>query len=249
MDLLLKSPKEGTLLGMQFHGTKLFQVFGLLMSQGRAQSSAGVQEELPLTIGATLVLAVVLFFVLVINRNEWKLKERLFGCIIELFIYGMIAVCITTCYFPWDDLAKYNNVITRCLISVQVPFRYLSIATVFLTFVLIYALYILSEKYRIMPSRIIMAICMISAWVIAEFYVGYCFSNDTVYQAEYDTEYYADNLYLLKETDYSMSVLWDSSIDTYGENISVERLGTDDKNQKMYYIKNADEHAQKIDLE
>ena len=123
MDLLLKSPKEGTLLGMQFHGTKLFQVFGLLMSQGRAQSSAGVQEELPLTIGATLVLAVVLFFVLVINRNEWKLKERLFGCIIELFIYGMIAVCITTCYFPWDDLAKYNNVITRCLISVQVPFR------------------------------------------------------------------------------------------------------------------------------
>lgn len=75
MDLLLKSPKEGTLLGMQFHGTKLFQVFGLLMSQGRAQSSAGVQEELPLTIGATLVLAVVLFFVLVINRNEWKLKE------------------------------------------------------------------------------------------------------------------------------------------------------------------------------
>ena len=103
MDLLLKSPKEGTLLGMQFHGTKLFQVFGLLMSQGRAQSSAGVQEELPLTIGATLVLAVVLFFVLVINRNEWKLKERLFGCIIELFIYGMIAVCITTCYYKVFD--------------------------------------------------------------------------------------------------------------------------------------------------
>ena len=34
-----------------------------------------------------------------------------------------------------------------------------------------------------------MAICMISVWVIAEFYVGYCFSNDTVYQAEYDTGY------------------------------------------------------------
>ena len=244
MDLIVKSPKEGVLSKIQENGTQLFQVFGLLMSDGLDQSRYNVQGELPLTIGATLVISVVLFIILYIYRKKWKLQENyMFNLIIELFIYSMIAIFVTTCYFPWDDLAKVNNIITRCLISVQVPFRYLSIATVCLTFILVYSLKIICEKVNIDTNMGIIAIISVAIWVIAEFYVGFCFNDMSLYIAGYNTDYFTDVLYMLNGTDTSQEKLNDISVHTYNENIEVETLGTDSKNHKIYNIKNGNQDA------
>ena len=243
MDLAVKSPKEGVLPQIQEKGTQLFQVFGLLMSDGLGQSVYNVQGELPLTIGATLVIAIALFIILYIYRNEWKLKEHSFGLIIEIFIYSMVAIFVTTCYFPWDDLAKINNILTRCLISVQVPFRYLSITTILLTFVLVYSLKIICDKVRVNANKGIAVIVSMAVIVIAEFYVGFCFSDASVFIAGYNTDYYTDVLYLLSGTDDSPEKLNDTSVHIYDANIDIESLGTNKKNQKMYNIKNGSQDA------
>lgn len=85
-------------------------------------------EVMPHTIGLNLLLGVVLFGIEVYQDKE-KSPEMQLGK--RCLVYGILAVCMASPLFPWDEIQKYeflNNIVT----SLQFAWRFHALASVFL---------------------------------------------------------------------------------------------------------------------
>lgn len=110
-------------------------------------TEGGMQGEMPLTVGAGLALGIVLYLVCVIKRDSWELKEN-----VHYRQAGIFAVLSAAAMFFSSSLFHSGNLTGRCGIAgilwgaLQFPWRMSAMATVFLSFLLVFCLIILREK-------------------------------------------------------------------------------------------------------
>lgn len=126
---------------IQVHGTYLQQVFsGFQVSLG--DSRRGMNNEMPLSLGITLVFGMILFLVYydVQKRQQTKKSNAIkVGRICTVFT--IVSIILSLRFFPWDSLEHLNKSLAKVLCIVQFPWRYLSMATIFAAVATVIGLY------------------------------------------------------------------------------------------------------------
>ena len=106
--------------------------------------SIGVNEEMPLGIGLTMMLLlVVALSISVCSKNR-----RIAKPISLLAGMALVSLWMSTCYFPYDFIATYIGPLARIINRVQFPWRYLTIATLALSIASIYIMQYMEEGHK-----------------------------------------------------------------------------------------------------
>lgn len=188
----------------------LGQIFSLFMVPDGRSIDYSTKGDLPLTIGAPLVIGFLLCVLLIIINKSVKYKE----CEIEgkhlsteIFIYAIAAMFLTTVYFPWNIIAGKHTKIFILFTSLQFPWRYLGLATLFLTFTTVSALQTMDKHEEIkvftginynLTTGIIL---FLNILVVSSFFTGYIHSKNIFSTGSINGNVSQDGLYLPNGTD------------------------------------------------
>ncbi|MBD5537258.1 MAG: hypothetical protein HDQ99_16700 [Lachnospiraceae bacterium] len=123
--------------GIQHTGLYLSQMFSFLCNKDRGtpELDTGLSTTMPLGVGFTMGLGLVMYLLLRIKfrDSEWgiKLKKTAF------FFYGsLVAIFMTTIYFPWDFLKEILGKHSIYIVNMQLSWRFLAIANVLLVWMI-----------------------------------------------------------------------------------------------------------------
>jgi hypothetical protein len=116
---------------IQNGGGYLLQILGIFMN-GYGGNKTGMQGEMPLTLGFSLVLGIGILAWCNMNKFKWNENGNTtlrVGTICSAF--AVCCIILSLRIFPWDSIENISPTIAKILCTVQFPWRYLSIATIF----------------------------------------------------------------------------------------------------------------------
>lgn len=130
---------------IQSHGTYLQQAFGAFqVSFG--DSRIGMNSEMSLSIGISLVMGLVIFAACCSMQNEWRTRKSSTVKVgVLCTVFTVVCIVLSLRIFPWDSIENYSKLLAKVLCIVQFPWRYLSMATVFAAVVTVIGLYVVKE--------------------------------------------------------------------------------------------------------
>ncbi len=231
-------------LNIQDTGINLPQLFGVFISNAGTDIKYTTKSEMPLSLGLPLVLGVILYFVVCSYKDTWEMTEEdniIYSLVKVVFGFSMLAIALSSIYFPWKDLAYKENKIIILFTSLQFAWRYLTFANIFLTLVTIYSVKMLDKngirtikKWEIRnKSAIILVISVIV--VSGHFFAGFIDKADAMNNISASANISMDNLYLPIGMDNSKK--YETSVYCETENAAEIVLAqTDAKNNKIYAV-------------
>lgn len=92
----------------------------------------GLVDEMPLTLGLSLTCGIIFFFYLFFFGRKITDKKYAHLAIFTMLM-GILSLFMTTIYFPYDKLSDISLLAHKYLAIVQFPFRFLIIATLFIS--------------------------------------------------------------------------------------------------------------------
>lgn len=147
---------------IEYYSAYLVQLFGDFSPAVNGLTvSWGMQGEMPLTLGISLILGIGLYLVCLIKRESWHLRENAFYQQAGIFaVLSAVAIFLSSNLFwsgnltgRWDLAGIFWGVL-------QFPWRMMAMATVFLSFLLVFCLAVLREKkgsrYCLMAGAVIL---------------------------------------------------------------------------------------------
>ena len=138
------------------HGVYPVQLFGIFHTASGGSIYRGTQWEMPLALGLPLVLGLVLFLAVYINKDVWRLSEdKNMKAAKACMLFGMAAVFLASAYCWWDNLLCISGRIAKVTGMIQFPWRYLGIASVLLTGMILFLLRILGAH---LPKRAVLGV-------------------------------------------------------------------------------------------
>lgn len=156
------------------------QLFSLFQKStgGTWASSEGIQTEASFGMGIIFLIGIGLFvYLLLCYRKECTNNYNFLPACFS-FILGCLALWMSTCYFPWDNLARSNPILNKLIVSVEFPWRMLAPATVLLTFVCCFAFSQLSLTAREF-TPVVLCSCIVLLFInTGWYYYDLCFSKE-----------------------------------------------------------------------
>lgn len=152
------------------------QLFGVFhTSQGG--SIPGVLHEMPLSIGFSFVIAIAVFLLYCVQRQDFNHVDRAFRPIAILFVFGIGALILSLNFIPWGNLLNINKGLAKFVGMVQFPWRYIALAATFLTFMITL---LLTEIQKNISARYVKAVMLsiLSCILISEGFFFYDFLNE-----------------------------------------------------------------------
>lgn len=156
--------------GIQHNGAFWAQLFEIFTSvSGYCNSkSVGIPGEMPITTGIAIIAGGIFFaYEWYMGRIDKKWRKTGIFC----FLTGCMAFFMSTVYFPWDRIQKMAAIFAKVITSFQFPWRFLTIASVFLTVTTIIAVKceLENEKIKIKAFSIVIVFLAImqSSWLIS----------------------------------------------------------------------------------
>lgn len=159
------------------------QLFGVFHSWQGA-SVSGLLHEMPLSIGFSFVIVIALFFLYCIQRPYTETAYRSFQPIKILFFFGTIALILCLNIIPWGNILHFSKAIAKIVGMVQFSWRYIAIATVFLSFM---SVLLLVEIKKTQSAQYINTVIfsILLCITISEGFFFYNFLNDSAEHTYY----------------------------------------------------------------
>lgn len=190
---------------LQWRTAYLSQLFGIFHTSNGLDRAGSTQNEMPLSIGLPITIGIGLFVFVYIKKDEWHMwYNRKMREAIECFVLGMIALFLSSSLCRWEYLMQINKELARIAGMVQYPWRYLGIATAFLTTMIVFLLQILEERINMnVYNRIVLIVVVAVIVTEGHFIMEYINLGDEEHlYAESDVRTnIAVGEYLLQETD------------------------------------------------
>lgn len=217
-------------------GTYLPQVLSIFMTNEGMNMYGTMEHEMPMTIGGVLVVSIVITCLAFIIDRE-KNKEKKIA--IECFIYGIICIWLSTIYFPWNLFAGKESTFFKIFTSIQFPWRYLGLASVFLTVSTIYALKVLGNKeiqtkYFSGYINLYAVLLVLSVIITGDFYTRYMNNTMTAFYCTQAGNILMDVLYLPEGM--NDEILYDNSVLVSGGSAQVKSTGTDERGYRTFSV-------------
>lgn len=153
----------GTTGSFQENGLLPIQLFSLFQhSNGGAWSiQAGVSNEVTMGTGILFLLALLLFgYLLLCHYKECQQISNFRPAVLCMGL-GSLLLFMSTCLFPWDDLVSMGEGAKTIIYSLQFPWRFLSFATVLLTFGTCFTISVLPSVFKKEAFQPILMIMML----------------------------------------------------------------------------------------
>lgn len=145
---------------IQARGILGAQIFFTLQNAGSNSrfQELGMQDTEPIYIGIAVLLGVIVYFAIRRQQKEQDLSHYK-GAEIA-FILGVIAIVVSTYYFPWNALKEANSLLGLLTTMIQFPTRLTIIATITMTLVACTAGYwMLRSKDKLLKYSFLTVIC------------------------------------------------------------------------------------------
>jgi len=194
----------------------------------------GMFEEMPFTFGPVLILILVLAITgMIIAHKDRDKKSTDTGNAVfapALTFMSVLALYMTTCFFPYDVLAEHVRPVAEIIGGVQFPWRYLVIATLLISSLTVYVCRIWDKK----AMRIILWIVTV---VTALVFMGMQMAADNKRTDAVSAEGLrlalmdSDIMYLPQDMD--PESLKDSRIHTSEEAVTSQDLGFDGRSHTI----------------
>ena len=207
MKMDIKVTQAGTMGFIEKYGITLSQMFGIFHTATGDSIWDGTKGEMPLTVGIGLMLAVFLFLYICIKGQDFEVQTDKDYRIARIgFGLGILALFFSSAYCAWDSLAVLNPGISQILGTIQFSWRYLEIATIMLTVVMIFVMkLLLAKKGRRTADIVMLGIVCIA--LLSEGFFLMQYPNEITHK-----KYYAESEltgfdvgsgmeYILRETD------------------------------------------------
>ena len=165
---------------VQEQGMFPMQLFTLFPNSvgGSWLTAAGVSTEVTFNAGVFLLIGVVIYlYVILCHQQTCKADNNYYPTMI-CFGFGGLALWMSTCYFPWEAIADIHPLLNKLVVSLQFPWRFLAMATIFLTFVMGYSL---KQLEKVVSESKYMAVFSVSIVLLAVnvgwFYYDFAFEG------------------------------------------------------------------------
>ena len=112
--------------GIQGGGLTLYDLFAWT-TKGAGTVGGAYAERIPVTLGSTAVLIILLGLIVLSQNTQWKEKEK--ANIIGSLILAVLAAVMTLRVFPWNSLEKIG-LLHRLVGTLQFPFRFMAVCMV-----------------------------------------------------------------------------------------------------------------------
>lgn len=146
-DFIINSSEWGG-TSVQNIGLYFAQIFSIFQkgAGGTWSTSAGIADEFNPGLGLTLSIGffVSIYYLLTTTKDERK--HSAFKLILFTFIGSALAIYMSSYLFPWDAIANSCELGNTLVSSLQFPWRFLSIGTVFITICFCLVLKCLCER-------------------------------------------------------------------------------------------------------
>lgn len=147
--------------GIQQFGAQLGQLLVPFASESGHSNKlvSGMANEMPATMGFSLLLCILMFVYAVMSGMCNEKKNRVTGWICVAFaVFSLIA---STYFFPWDTFMNMNKLFKTVVISIQFPWRFLSTASVFAAVCGIYGIKYFYDKDKSNAKMVVVIIGLI----------------------------------------------------------------------------------------
>ncbi len=190
-DFVINSSEWGgsSIQNLGLFATQIFSMF--FDSDGPTSSTIyGISGEFGPTLGITLSIGffVCIYYLFMAKKEERK--SSAYKLIVFTFICTILAIFMASYLFPWDAIANSCKLGTSLVSSIQFPWRFLSMATLFITACFCQVLKNISEQTtqnRTIPFMpVVMILLCISTFISCGWYY-YSFIYNGVPYRVYDT--------------------------------------------------------------
>ncbi len=135
---------SGGLRQIEGNGVYPVQLFGIFHTASGETIQRGTQWEMPLALGLPFVLGLVLFLLVYLYKEVWGLLEdKQMKAAKTCMALGMAAVFMASTFCWWDNLLYISERIARITGMIQFPWRYLGIASVMFTVMILFLIRVL----------------------------------------------------------------------------------------------------------
>ena len=235
-DFKLSNSQEG-IHYIQSGGALIYQLFSFFLRGTGVNGNVteGIGKDFPLAIGVGFMVVLVIAFGLLVS-GEGRKKER--GYLKIAFFFSIIALFMSTVYFPYDVLQRSSAILRKVIENIQFPWRFLSIVALFLTLLACICYHILKKKEKHQIAAFFLITVLGMTFISSSYLVDMIMEEGTSYKV-YDAVYMHSNAiggaeYLYKGTDIEQL---DNRISVIGSGIFV-RDYQKTKNGEMLYVEN-----------
>ncbi len=128
---------EKDFYGIQAYGLSLYELFSINTSGvGKAlAASAGLNGRIPVCLGYTVMLGLILCGFAIVGRNIPDREKEL----VQLLGLAAVAAYFSSSYFPWNQLAAVK-ILQNIVSSIQFPWRFITVCVLFMIMAMILVL-------------------------------------------------------------------------------------------------------------
>ena len=137
------------------------------------QFEVNMDLEMTYAMGGALIMAPIIYIIYFLNRKKYGEKVEKLGDM--TFIFSLLALLMTTAYFPWNEMEHLGEVARFIMYNIQFPWRFLGIASVLLVFELSVAVNWMRENSSIFYN-IVICLCVL-AYVSGNYFMTEYMNN------------------------------------------------------------------------
>lgn len=127
MDLKVKAKEIQSIRNLGIYPGQLVSLFYTTQSG----TNSGTFGESATCLGIVIILGLILFIICAMNRHTWALyRYQEYNLGKKTFLYTILTIMISSCIFPWENIALVSENLARLLCAIQFPWRFLSISTI-----------------------------------------------------------------------------------------------------------------------
>jgi len=198
--------KDAVVEDLQKSGLYLSQIASMFYSYCTGFSDVGTTNEMTLSLGCVLFLVILVVLVFMMNREKWGIKswkEYIYAR--KLMLYGVLAVWLSSDYFPWRKISLLGSTINRIVCQIQFPWRYLELATILLVCAFLCILKV-CEKKEWNIWALVLAVGFVGLNIISNgYFISGCIEHGSILNVNHvskiGTECISGKEYLLQGTD------------------------------------------------
>lgn len=173
---------------IQTQGLFITQIFSLFQygDGGTYPTISGMKNELNLGIGIAFVFGFALYVYYLVAAPKEKKKDKAFSLSLLAFLYAALTLWMASVVFPWNSLASLGELPFRLIISLQFPWRFLSIAAVFLTIFTCFIADRISDIFAGLTKNVVIPL-LVLIMIIGTGWYYYSFLSGAATYRVYDT--------------------------------------------------------------
>lgn len=144
------------------------------------EEGLSTQYEMAFSLGGGLLLSLPLFLYCLVNLKKGKEAAERMG--LQCFLLALLALSMTLLGFPWEAIEEAGSLFEMVTKSIQYPWRFLSIATLFLVIVAALGVYRLGKTQNRMFAYSVAMAMAILAFSSAGYYLSDYMNSFTLHK-------------------------------------------------------------------